>query len=252
MIRTLFTLFVAVIITPPLALLAALVPVLRLRPAVYDWITRTWLDSLSWATHVPITADGMDNLPRDRAAIIVSNHQSWFDVGAIARVLPQRYRFVAKKELEKVPLWGRAWKQCGHISIDRSNTHAAIESLARAAEVVRRDNSVVIIFPEGTRSADGELLPFKKGAFRLAAGLGIDVVPVAVVGSRDALPRGGWRIRKFPITVRFGQPIPAAEFGAMRTTALMTRVRGEIEALRRAPIHSTTEDNAGDHEHPRA
>jgi 1-acyl-sn-glycerol-3-phosphate acyltransferase len=251
-IRSVFTLLVALVVTPPLALLAAIAPLLRLRPTVCDWITRAWLNSLTRATGVPVRADGLHNLPADRPALLVSNHQSWFDVGAIALVLDRPYRFVAKKELTKVPLWGPAWTRCGHIAVDRTDTQAAIESLARAAEFMRRDNSAVIMFPEGTRSPDGELLPFKKGAFRLATQLGVDVVPVAVVGSRDALPRGGWRIRRSPITVRFGQPIPAAEFGALRTDELMSRVRTDIERLRRAPVHYTTEEDAGDHEHSRA
>jgi 1-acyl-sn-glycerol-3-phosphate acyltransferase len=251
-IRTLFTLLVAVLVTPPLALLTALVPVLRLKPGTYEWITRSWFGSLLWATGVPVRAEGLDRLPLDRPVIVASNHQSWFDVASIAHVLPRRYHFVAKKELERVPLWGRAWKQCGHISIDRSDTHAAIQSLEKAAEIVRGTNGVIIIFPEGTRSADGELLPFKKGAFRLATGIGVDIVPVAVIGSREALPRNGWRIRKQPITVRFGQPIPAAEYGPARTTELIGRVREAINGLRHAPAHSTEEDNARNHEHSRA
>jgi 1-acyl-sn-glycerol-3-phosphate acyltransferase len=252
MIRSAWTVLVMLMVTPPLSLLVIVASFTTVDERFYDRIGRLWCRCALWASGVPIRAEGLEHVPRDRPVIIVSNHASWFDVLALAVLVPQRYRFVAKQELSRVPLWGRAWQACGHISVNRQDTQAAVKSLAAAGRLIRTDNSAVVIFPEGTRSATGELLPFKKGAFRLALSLGADLVPAAVIGSRDVLPRNGWRVRKRPIIVRFGFPVVVGNIGEDRLDDLIGRVRRDIEGMMRASTNPASEDHAGDHQHSRA
>lgn len=214
---------------PPL-LLAALLGIGTRR--YYDWTGRTWSRWNLRAGGCRVTVEGVEHIDRDSPQILVGNHQSWFDVFAVAANIPKTYLFVAKKELERVPLFGPAWKAAGHISIDRSNQTAAVASLNQAGEQMRRENSAVVVFPEGTRSPTDDLLPFKKGAFMLALHTGVPIVPFAVAGSRRIFPKGSWRVRPGPIIVRFGPPIPTDQLGPGDRDALIERVRAEIRGMR--------------------
>ena len=173
-----------------------------------DRAARRWARGFLWAAGVRVTLEGVENLQRDRPQIVVANHQSWFDVFALAAHLPVRYRFVAKKELAGVPVFGRAWRSCGHVSVDRGNREAAIESLDQAWKEIHEEKLTMVLFPEGTRSPDGKLKAFKKGAFVMAVQGQVPLVPVAVVGSRDIMPKGSMRVRSGAIIVRVGEPIP--------------------------------------------
>ena len=126
----------------------------------FDGCCRYWSHVILWASGVPVHVEGIEHIPANQPEIIVANHASWFDIPALATTVPKRTRFVAKKELGRIPIFGRAWKTAGHISIDRQDRASAIESLERAGAALRSDNSSVIIFAEGTRSADGTLQPF--------------------------------------------------------------------------------------------
>ncbi len=235
MIRTIWAylnLFVGTVVLATITVVAAL---LRIRGRIYDWTGRTWGKWMLWASGVRVYIEGLENVNRDRPQIFAANHVSWYDVWALAARIPKRYRFVAKKELAAIPLFGQAWKAAGHISIDRSNRSSAIASLDEAGRRLRRDNSSVVIFPEGTRSPTGELLPFKKGAFMLALRTGVEIVPVAVLGTRRILPKGGWRIRSGPIILRFGAPIPTEEYDESTRDELIARVRGEVEEMLAEP-----------------
>lgn len=173
-----------------------------------DKAARNWAKNILWAANVRVTLEGLENLQTREPQIVVSNHQSWFDVFALAAHLPVRYRFVAKKELADIPVFGKAWRSCGHVSVDRGNREAAIESLDQAWKEIHEDKLTMVLFPEGTRSPDGRLKSFKKGAFVLAVQGQVPLVPVAVVGSRDIMPKGSMTVRSGTITLRIGAPIP--------------------------------------------
>jgi 1-acyl-sn-glycerol-3-phosphate acyltransferase len=214
----------------PLVIVAAL---LRLgRPSFYDWAGRTWSRWNLWAGGAHVTVEGLENIDPDSAQILIGNHQSWFDVFAVAANLPKSFHFVAKKELERVMLFGRAWKAAGHISIDRSNQSSAVASLEQAGRQMRKEKSAVVMFAEGTRSPTDDLLPFKKGAFMLALHTGVPIVPFAVAGSRRIFPKGSWRVRPGPIIVRFGRPIPTEGLGPEARDDLMRQVGDEVRAMR--------------------
>lgn len=168
---------------------------------------RRWSQMMLWAAGVRVEFDGLDRLSLPEGRILVANHVSWYDVFALAAHLPVEYRFIAKKELQRIPIFGPAWKVCGHISIDRTDRERAIESLAEAARQIRERRVTIVMFPEGTRSRTGSLRPFKKGAFVLALQAGVPIVPVGILGSRRIMPKGSWRIRAGTIRIRIGEPI---------------------------------------------
>lgn len=232
-VRTVWTftvIAVATLIVGPLAILGGLLGVRRLE--YYDWCGRSWSKAILWGSGCTVRTEGTEHIDLDSPQILVGNHQSWFDVPAVATNIPKSFHFVAKKELERVFIFGQAWKAAGHISIDRTDRQSAIESLDRAGAQLRDEGSAVVIFAEGTRAPTDELQKFKKGAFMLALHTGVPIVPFGVAGSRRVLPKGRWRVRKGPIIVRFGAPIRTDDLSEAERDRLMERVRNEVRRLR--------------------
>jgi len=188
-----------------------------------------------WASGCPVVIHGRENVHADIPQVVASNHISWFDVFALASVIEVPYHFVAKKELLSIPLFGKAMEAAGHITIDRSNRERAIESLRAAGEKIRHSPGAVVIFPEGTRSRNGRLMPFKKGAFMLAAESGVAIVPTAITGSFEIMRKGSWRINPRTIHIHFLPAIPAREVATLCATAgpdpLMDAVRSRIATV---------------------
>jgi 1-acyl-sn-glycerol-3-phosphate acyltransferase len=214
-----FWIFWATIFVGGGAILMALVGV---RGPVFVRMTRAWARAALWSSGSRAELHGLENVTPGQPFILVANHVSWFDIFAIAAKLPVDYHFVAKKELEKIPVFGLAWRAAGHISIDRGNRESAARSLRKAGAQMREQKSVVIIFAEGTRSRTGRLLPFKKGAFVLAAETGIPIIPTIVTGSFDIMRPDTFIVRPATIHVYFEPPIPAV---GMSVDALLKRTR---------------------------
>jgi 1-acyl-sn-glycerol-3-phosphate acyltransferase len=230
-IRSIWFWVATIIVTGGFSSAVVIASLVRVRRSFYSWIARTW--SL-WVLRIGgVTAhlEGEENALAGKPRIYVINHQSWFDVWALAAMLPGHHRFVAKKELARIPIFGRAWRVAGHISVDRSDRGAAVRSLDDAGRLIRSDGSGVIIFPEGTRSPDGRLQSFKKGAFMLALHTGVDIVPVAIIGTRNVLPKGSFQVTPGTITIRIGTPIPTADYTTETRDLLMQRTRDAIGAL---------------------
>ncbi|HYE13726.1 MAG TPA: lysophospholipid acyltransferase family protein, partial [Pyrinomonadaceae bacterium] len=141
--------------------------------------------------------------------------------------LPAQLRIAAKREVFRIPFLGWHMRRAGHISINRGSTTEAVESLRRAASEVRPGVSV-FLYPEGTRSRDGRLQPFKKGGFKFALQTGLPVVPVAIVGTRALLPRDSIVFRPGPVELRVAPPVPTAGLADSDLPALMRRVREEM------------------------
>jgi 1-acyl-sn-glycerol-3-phosphate acyltransferase len=201
-------------------------------PCICEAVARAWARLILRAARVRVELENAEVIDPDRPQVLVANHVSWFDVLALAAHIPGPFSFVAKKELEGIPLFGPAWLACGHISIDRQDRGSAIASLEAAGRRLEEDRPTVILFPEGTRSPTGELRGFKKGAFVLAIQAGVEVVPAAILGSRDVMAKGSWRIRTGrTITVRFGTPIPVEGLRMEDRDGLTGRARDAVAAL---------------------
>jgi 1-acyl-sn-glycerol-3-phosphate acyltransferase len=204
---------------------------LGVRGGIHARITQKWAAGLLWGSNSHVRVHGIERVDWTRPHVLVANHVASFEILAIAATVPASYHFVAKKELERIPFFGRAWKAAGHISIDRANRQKAVESLRLAAEIINRDGSIVIIFPEGTRSLDGELQPFKKGAFQLALEARVPIIPTIVTGSERILGGGSLRIRPGTMDLYFGDPIPVDGHGEARIDDLISVVHGRMEEM---------------------
>ena len=198
---------------------------------VYDEAPRRWSRLILALSGVRIELENAEAIDPTRPQILVANHTSWYDVLALAGHLPGRFVFVAKRELESVPIFGRAAAACGQIFIDRQDRAAAIESLDRARRSLEETRPTVIMFPEGTRSPDGRLRAFKKGAFVLAIQAGVEVVPAAISGSHEVMRKGSLLIRPGTITVRFGEPIDVSGFAVDDRNELTERAWQALAAL---------------------
>ncbi|MGH9750191.1 MAG: lysophospholipid acyltransferase family protein [Candidatus Polarisedimenticolia bacterium] len=161
--------------------------------------------------------------------VYIANHQSQLDIPALIRALPASTRFIAKKELLYVPIFGWALWLAGFVFVDRRDRDKAIRSLEMAARKVRT-GTPILVFAEGTRSPDGRLLPFKKGGFVLAMQAGVPIVPVTVRGGTEILPKGSLRIRPGRIEVSIGDPIDTTRYSFETRDALIADVRRRIEA----------------------
>ena len=209
---------------------AALVGV-RFRPGgVYDWGTNDWSRQVLRAAGTPVDIQGLERIPPG-PVVYASNHSSMFDIWALAATLPGSTRFVAKEELGRIPLVGPAMKRAGHVMINRQVKAKAMESYAQAGEKIKSGFSP-IVFPEGTRSRTGEMLPFKTTPFVLAIAAQVPVVPVYVHNTFLILPKGSWRMRSMPIRVRIGEPVPTTGLTLDDRTALKDRVEAAVRALK--------------------
>ena len=182
-----------------------------------------WSRNIMRRADVDLTVEGLAHVPRDRACVYMSNHQSNIDIPLLYSVFPGTLRMVAKAELFKVPLWGRAMKEAGFVRVTRSGDRAeAMAAMEECAAAIRRGINVWIA-PEGTRSVDGRIAKFKKGGFILARDAGADIVPVAIDGSRDILPKNTRVIQRGArVRVSFG---PAVHVGARELNDVIAEVR---------------------------
>lgn len=193
-------------------------------------LTGEWTSIILWGAGTRLVVRHGDRLGHGRGQILVSNHQSWFDIFALGTALRDRFSFVGKKELSRIPVVGAAWEKVGNIAIDRSDQQAAIDSLKRADELMREGRTIVM-FPEGTRSPTGEMGRFKKGAFVMAIKSQVPVVPVAIVGTRRIMKKGSWKMSAGTATVMVGHPIETEGLTLRDRNRLSRECREAIEGL---------------------
>lgn len=197
-------------------------------------IARLWGNSILWIIWAKVTVTGADKLDPNQSYIYMPNHQSNADIPVLLGRLPVQFRWLAKAELFKIPLFGRAMRKVGYISIDRSNRKSAFESLARAALTIRNGTSV-LIFPEGTRSPDGCILPFKKGGFVLSVDAGVPIVPIMIRGTRNIVPKKHFIIRPARVTMEILDPVETSDYTRKTKDQLLAKIRSIlIENLEKA------------------
>jgi 1-acyl-sn-glycerol-3-phosphate acyltransferase len=164
----------------------------RVSKEVCDARLDSWGKKIVAHAKMDLEVVGRENLAPGRTFLVMSNHQSHYDIPVMFAVMGPNLRMITKTELFRVPIWGGAMRESGFIEIDRSDRQRAVESLERARKSLERGVHIWIA-PEGTRSRTGELLPFKKGGFALAVDAGLPILPVAIKGTRDALAADGVR-----------------------------------------------------------
>jgi len=182
-----------------------------------------WGRGILRVSRVRVTVIGREHLNTGASFILMPNHQSHFDIPVLLGCLNTQFRWLAKAELFQIPIFGRAMRGCGYISIDRSNREAAFASIRQAGDAIHGRVSV-LIFPEGTRSPDGRLLPFKKGGFVLAADSGVPILPIGVYGTGRILPKKHLLLDPGPVTLWIHPPIDTTGYGRQTKEALMERV----------------------------
>jgi 1-acyl-sn-glycerol-3-phosphate acyltransferase len=193
-------------------------------------LARLWSRVLLGVPGVTVEMKTHAALDLSRPYIFMPNHASMVDIWAMFVAVPVQFRFIAKKQLGAIPLFGWAMRAGRFIFIDRQNAVSARRSIDEAARRIKSGQSVVI-FPEGTRTRDGKLGPFKKGGFHLAVGSGAEIVPVAIRGTRAVMPPGTPFIRAGKVELELGTPIPTTGLGPQDREALMVKVRGAIAAM---------------------
>jgi 1-acyl-sn-glycerol-3-phosphate acyltransferase len=206
MLQSLLKSVALVVVTVLVAALAILLLPFNRRGRAFHWCARTWAQLVLRITPVRVRTKGLEHLRARETYIYAANHASYYDIPALISVFPDQIRIVFKKELTRLPVFGWAMKLGSYISIDRGDSREALESLEKAAQEIREGSSV-LLFPEGTRTRNGKMQPFKRGAFALAVRSRVPIVPVTVNGSFSILPKKGLKINPGNIEVVLHPPI---------------------------------------------
>ena len=204
--------------------------VLRRDAASVQGLAAWWGRSICIASGVTVSVTGTEKLDSEKPYIFAANHQSQFDILALQGFLGVDFRWLAKKELFQVPIWGPAMRKAGYIPVDRSRGRQALKSLGEAAQKIAAGTSV-IIFPEGTRTKDGIMKDFKAGAMVLAIKSGVDIVPVAIKGTYEILPKGKLLTNPGNVVIRVGNPIATKNCTSKDKHSLANVLQEEVAEL---------------------
>jgi 1-acyl-sn-glycerol-3-phosphate acyltransferase len=217
--------------TVVMSVITTIAIVLTRSPKLFDLIVRFFYQGILALSGVRVTVIGLEAIDFSRNYIYVANHASYYDIPSVMTGIPDRFiRIMYKKELQKIPIFGWAMKWTRfYIPINRGRGMEAQQSLEKAIERIKNGESV-LLFAEGTRTTDGKLQQFKRGAFNIAVKADVPVVPVTINGSYGIMPKGSLQIRPGEITLVVGKPIlPPAENGKSSELQLMDEVRQSIE-----------------------
>ncbi|OIN96837.1 MAG: hypothetical protein AUJ48_00880 [Deltaproteobacteria bacterium CG1_02_45_11] len=225
MIRTLFIIGWTVLVTGFFCIITIIASFLDNQGNKPHKLAGVWARSILFASRIKVTVTGLSNIDPRRSYIFMSNHQSNFDIPVLLAYFNVQFRWLAKAELFKIPLFGLAMQRAGHISIDRFTRDSAIESLEKAAATIIKDKGSVFIFPEGTRSRDGKIGPFKKGGFVLAVDSGVPIVPVIIHGTWRIMSKQGMRIKSGNVVLEIRKPVETTHYTRKTKEDLMEKVR---------------------------
>ena len=190
-------------------------------------IARIWARGILFVSRIKVTVNGLANIDPSRSYVYMSNHQSNFDIPVLLACLPVQFRWLAKAELFKIPIFGRAMHGAGYVKIDRFNQESAFESINEAARKMK-DGVSVMIFPEGTRSRDGSIRPFKKGGFVMAVDAGVPIVPIILQGTWTIMDKSSLRINTGEVSLNIKAPIATTDYTRDSKDGLMKSVRAVI------------------------
>lgn len=192
-----------------------------------NWVQKLWSRSFGWMLFLPVTITGKENIKPGQSYVFVANHQSMLDVWIIYGWLPVIFKWLMKAELRKVPFVGSACKAAGHIFVDRSSPMAAKKSL-EDVEKVLTNGICTVIFPEGTRTLNGEVGRFKRGAFQIALELNLPIIPISLSGCYEAMNRKAKYVTWHPVHMHIGEPILPEQFDKENPMTTIEMIREEV------------------------
>ncbi len=190
-------------------------------------VARLWAKVIVWASGVKVKFEGLEHVRGEGPYLFMSNHQGAYDIFALEGHLPFHFKWLAKKELFYIPVLGWAMAAAGYISIDREGTRKTVEAMNEAARKIQEGMSVVV-FPEGSRSPDGSIQPFKKGGFTLAIKSKVPIIPISITGSREIMPKGKLAASPGEIRIRIDHPIETQQYSLKDRKFLMEKVSQAI------------------------
>jgi 1-acyl-sn-glycerol-3-phosphate acyltransferase len=227
MIRTIFVWSCIVIALLILGLVIFITYPFDRRGKVIHHYGRLWGKIALLVNRVKVRVEGIEHLKGEGPYIFMSNHQGTYDIFALLGHLPFQFRWLAKKELFSIPFFGWVMAAAGYVSVDREGTRKTVEAMNEAAQKIREGMSVVI-FPEGSRSPDGSIQPFKKGGFTLAIKSKVPIIPISIIGSREIMPKGKLTVTSGEIRIRIDHPIETQNYSLKDRKSLMEKVRQTI------------------------
>lgn len=243
MVRSLGIFIIGVTITTFYSLYSVLLAFLSPGEEKIHGVARNWARALLCLAGVRVHVIGQENVRMDNPQIFMANHQSVFDIFAVLGYIPGEFRWIAKAELFRIPVFGRAMRGAGYIPIDRKNHEKAMISIAEAAQKIRKNRSIMS-FPEGTRSIDGTIGAFKPGMFLLAMQAEVPIVPVTIIGANKVWPKRSLSINAGDITIVIDKPIDVTTYSQEKRNELIEKVRNIIfDNLKTGdsdPLHSQT------------
>ena len=227
MFRTTYIFLWVILSTLVLGIIAIVISFFSHTGNIVHLNARIWGRGILFVSRIRVSVQGLAQVDPLRSYIYMSNHQSNFDIPVLLAHLPVQFRWLAKEELFKIPIFSRAMRGAGYVRIDRFNREAAIESLKEAAAKMKNGVSIMI-FPEGTRSRDGDIRPFKKGGFVMAVDTGVPIVPVIVQGTWPIMAKSSWRINTGEVSLLIEKPIDTTGYTRETKDDLIETVRSVI------------------------
>ncbi len=193
-------------------------------------IARLWAKLILKTLAIPVEVIGAENVDWSKPAVYAANHLSAMDIPVLYAAIPNSFRIVAKKELFRLPFLGWHLTRSGQIPVDATNARASFRSLHKAVDAISHGHPIMI-FPEGGRSPDGQMLPFMSGPFYMAIKAGVPIIPIAIIGTYDMLPMNTFHIMPHPLKLAIGHPIPAEGHSMRELDALAKKVEAAIREL---------------------
>jgi len=230
MLRTIWAVLAAVLVTIPIASTVFVLAFLSSSAGAIDRVIRLWARWLVAAAGIDLHIENAEALDPKQRYILVANHYSYYDIPCILAAVPQPIRFMAKISLFKIPIFGWALGRACYIPIDRKNRRTAVKSFDLAAERIRKGNTIVV-FPEEGRSRNREMRPFQRGGFLLALKSELPILPLAIDGTYDVFRVGAKRITPGRVTIKVGEPIATAGRSVREKEQLAEQSRKQIETM---------------------
>jgi len=223
---TVFKLFLIVIHTFICSIFALIFTLIDRSYYLYFKLSKYFSSGILLISRIKLKVTGLENFSHDKAHVFVSNHASLYDIVTLQKSIPNNMAMIFKKELAQIPFFGWQLYLGPYVMIDRKNYESAVRSIDEAKEKLVKKNISMVVFAEGTRSKNGEIQPFKRGAFRLASQVGFPIVPVTISGSNKIMPKKTFKLKPGTIQVHFDKPISTEGIEARKDEIeLMKKVR---------------------------